>query len=101
MWSEPTGSAVVASVAVSGEDPESGAVPKMVDPWVKVTVPLGVAPEGEVCTVAVNDTDAPEDDVTAGTSTVTPFGYASPEPTVVWAPHRQAPPPPGCCRCRR
>ena len=66
IWSEPSGKAVVLNVAVSGENPESAAVLRVVDPLDNVTVPVGGAPERDVCTVAVNDTNRPDVDGTAG-----------------------------------
>src|SRR5579884_4274257 len=58
-WSTPACSAVVVSVAVSGLVPDRVAVPSGTPFWVKVTVPVGVPPDGPACTVAVKVTGAP------------------------------------------
>ena len=57
MESVPTGNVVVARVATPL--PLSVSLPRVVDPDLKVTVPVGIVPATAEVTVAVNLTDFP------------------------------------------
>jgi hypothetical protein len=64
----PVVSAAVAKVAVSGEPPDRVPLPRVVDPSLNVTVPVGTAPLP--VTVAVKVTELPYVDVGKDDTTV-------------------------------